>query len=890
MPHTAQRLRDRLAILFGFRRHRTMDARLEQEMAFHIDMATQENMRTGMPADEARRAARVEFGGREQWREAARDEVRSRPLEELVRDTRYAVRSLRRAPSFTAAAIATLALSIGATTSIFSVVNAVLLRGLPYPNADRIVALCEKNLSHPEQPVCGVGSLNPGNFLAWHDRVRSLDASAAFVEQRVALAAAGADPIAAQARFTTAEIFKVLGARPAIGRFFTAEEDRPGGPNVLVLSHAIWRDHFGGDPGVIGRQVRMNENAYTVIGVTAPGFGLYDPVDVWMPIRFGPANRTAPGRYLRAVGLLKPGASFDQADREIKRVALERQREQPEFNTNMTALVRPMRQQLVGDSQRVLWTLLAAVGFLLLIACANVANLLLARAADREREVAVRISLGASPRRIVRQLLTESVLLSLIAAVIGFALAVKGTQALVALVPTGLSTAQAAGGVSVDWRVLAFAALVAVGTGLLFGVAPARHALTADVHESLKEGGRGGSSVSRSSGRLRNALVVAEMSLALVLLTGAGLMVRSFAALQQVDLGFRPQGVLTARLSFPARKYKTDTALVQFMQAAESRIAALPGVQAAGSISYLPLTGLRSVQGFNIEGRPALEPSAAPGGDMRAVTPNYFAAMGIPIKEGRGFLDTDLAGTPDVAVVSQTLARTFWPDSSAIGHYLLYQWDRPERVRIVGVAADVHDDGPQTQPYMEIYRPYSQFVYSSMALVVRGAGDPGHYATPVRNAIRELDRDMPLASVEPMTTLVSRAVGSTRLSTVLFGLFGILGLVLAAIGIYGVMTYTVQQRRHEIGVRVALGARPSDVLRLVVRRGALLSLAGIGVGLAGALIASGLMRKLLFGVPPRDAPTFIAIALILAGVGIVAAYVPGRRATRVDPVSVLRGE
>lgn len=906
MPGIARRLRDRLAMLLGFRRHGAMDSRLQQEMAFHIDMAAEQHVRRGMSAHEARRAALVEFGGWEQWREATRDQVRSRPLEELVRDTRYALRSLGRAPTFTVAAIATLALSIGATTSIFSVVNAVLLRGLPYPNADRIVALCEKNLTKPEQPVCGVGALNPGNFLAWHDRMPSLEASAAFVEQRVSVAGGGADPIAAQARYASSEIFKVLDARPALGRFFTADEDKPGGPGtgpcrgvlchdvahplVMVMSHTFWRQYYGGDSSIVGRHLLINETDVTVIGVTAPGFGLYDRVDIWMPIGFGPASRTAPGRYLRAIGLLKPGVSIDEADRQIKRVALERQREQPEFNKNMTALVRPLRQQLIGDSGRLLWTLLAAVGFLLLIACTNVANLLLARAAGREREVAVRISLGASPRRIVRQLLTESVLLSTIGAAIGLMLAVKGTAALVALVPSGISTVQSLTDVSIDWRVLVFTGLIAIGTGVLFGIAPARHALTADVHETLKEGGRGGSGVSRSSARLRSALVVAEMSLALMLLAGAGLMVRSFAALQQVDLGFRPQGVLTGRLSLPARTYKSDTAIVQFFQAAESRISALPGVKAVGSISYLPLTGLRAVEGFTIEGRPAMDPSEAPGGDMRAVTPGYFGAMGIPIKEGRGLTEADRMGAPDVAVVSQTLAHAFWPDSSAIGHYLLYQWDRPERVRIVGVAGDVHDDGPDKGAYMEIYRPHSQFPYNSMALVVRGAGDPAQYAAPVRKAIRELDGDLPLAAVEPMTSLVARAVGSTRLSTALFGLFGILGLMLAAIGIYGVMTYTVQQRRHEIGIRVALGARPSDVLGLIVRRGAVLSLTGIVVGLAGALIASGLMRKLLFGVPPHDAPTFVVIAVLLAGVGVLAAYVPGVRATRVDPVTVLRGE
>jgi putative ABC transport system permease protein len=491
----------------------------------------------------------------------------------------------------------------------------------------------------------------------------------------------------------------------------------------------------------------------------------------------------------------------------------------------------------------------------------------------------------------VRQLLTESVLLSLIGAAIGLVLATRGTQALVALVPSGIATVQSTADVSIDWRVLGFTGIVAIGTGLLFGVAPARHALGAHVHETLKEGGRGGSGVSRSSARLRSALVVAEMSLALMLLTAAGLMVKSFAATQRVDLGFRPEGLLTGRLSLPSRKYRGDTAVVEFFRQTESRIAALPGVHAAGMISYLPLTGLRSVNGFNVEGRPALEPAAMPGGDMRAVTPSYFTAMGIPIKEGRGFTDADRAGTADVAVVSETLARTFWPDSSAVGHYLLYEWDGAERVRIIGVAGDVHDDGPRTDAYMEIYRPLSQFAYyNSMALVVRTSGDPAAYATPVRDAIRELDRDLPLAAVEPMTALASRAVGTARLSAVLFGMFGVLGLLLAAIGIYGVMSYTVQQRRHEIGVRVALGASSGDVLRLVVGRGASLSLTGIAIGVAGALAASGLMQKLLFGVPPRDLPTFAIIAAVLASVGVLAACLPGLRATRVDPVTVLRGE
>ena len=883
------RFRDVLAKLGGFRRQKAMDHRYAEEMHFHIEMATEANVRRGMPLDEARRAALAEFGGRERWREEVRDEVRSRPLEELVQDLRYAVRSLRHAPAFTAAAVATLALSVGATTSIFSVVNAVLLRGLPYPHADRIVALCEKNIVKPNNAICPVGGVAPSNFLHWQEGAHSFAAMAAFIELRAAVARPGGDPVSAQSRVTTASLFDVLGARAMRGRFFTANEDKPGAPGVVVLSYAFWRQQFGGDSTIVGKHLMVNGSDATVVGITQRDFGLYDPVDVWLPIRFTPDQRTAGGRWVRAVGRMNEGVTVDQADRELKTLEARVAQELPKWNANMTAFAMPLREKLIGNSQRVLWTLLAAVGFLLLIACANVANLLLARAADREREVAVRISLGASPRRLVRQLLTESVVLSGVSALIGLALAVKGTAMLVALVPSGLSI-QTLANVSVDWRLLLFTAGVAVSTGLLFGVAPALHATRADIQETLKEGGRGGSSISHSSARVRNALVVAEMSLALVLLAGAGLMIRSFAALAHVDLGFRADHVLTARLSLPPRKYGTDTAVAQFVRSMDGRIAAVPGVQAAGAINMMPLTGQRSVSAFAVEGRPAPEPGTEPAGDMRSITPGYFRAMGIPIKAGREFTEDDGLGRPQVGIVSETLARTFWPNESAVGHFVLYDWGSPQRVQIVGVAGDIHHDGPDKQAYMEVYRPVAQIPAWGMTMVVRVAGDPASYGQALRAAMREVDRDVPLAEMRPLSALVSQAVGTTRLATALFGLFGALGLLLAAIGIYGVMTYTVQQRRHEIGVRLALGASPKSVLAMVVRRGALLSFAGIIVGLVASLAASGLMRKLLFGVPPHDSVTFAAIAVLLGAVGVVAAYVPGLRATHVDPVTVLRGE
>ena len=876
--------------LFGLGSARELDARFDSESAFHVDMATERNIRHGMSPDDARRAAMLEFaghGGREHWREQARDEVRSRVAEELARDVRYAIRGLRRAPGFTAAAVATLALSVGATSSIFSVVNAALLRQLPYPHSERIVAVCEKNVTQPSPDLCGIGGFSVSNYVIWRDDARSFDAFAAFVERRVAIIAPGADPVSAQARITSASLFSVLGARPFLGRFFTAAEDQPGGPNEIVLSYAFWQQQFGGDAGVVGKRVLVNANDYTIVGVTAPRFGVYDPVDVWLPIRLGPANRATPGRSLRTLALLKAGVTAQQADREMKTLAARRAQDEPRYNTNMTALVMPLREKLVGGSDRVLWTLLGAVGFLLLIACANVANLLLARGASREREMAVRVSLGASPGRLARQLLTESVVLSLLSAVIGLVLAVQGTKALVALVPSDLSY-QMLADVSVDWRLVAFTTVVALVSGMLFGIAPALHAARGDVHESIKEGGRGGTEQSRASGRMRNALVVAEMSLALVLLAGAGLMARSFAALQQVSLGFEPAGALTGRVSLPGRTYQTDTAITAFFDQAEAQIAALPGVRAVGAISYLPLTGQRSVNGFNVEGRPPAKPGEEPGGDMRAVTPGYFRAIGIPLKSGRVFTSADRNGMPDVAVVSETLARTLFPNENPIGHVLVYEWDRMTHAEIVGVVGDVHHDGPAKQAYMEIYRPLAQFSYSSMDLVVRVNGDPAQFVRPVSAAIRRVDPAMPLASAEPLTALASRAVASTRLSAGLFALFGGLGLLLAAIGIYGVMSYAVQQRRHEIGVRIALGASRSNVVAMVVRRGVTLSLLGIAIGGVLAFAGAGLMQRLLFGIQPHDGVTFATIAAVLAGAGVLAAYLPARRAARVDPVSALR--
>ncbi|HYV97354.1 MAG TPA: ABC transporter permease [Gemmatimonadaceae bacterium] len=881
------RIRDAWRLFTGLFRRRLMEERLASERSFHIEMATKRHVNAGKSPEEARRLALLEFGPRERFAEEARDEYRSRWMEEVGQDVRYAFRNLRHSPTFTLTAVLTLVLSIGATTAMFSVVNAVLLRRLPYPQPDRIAVLCELNNENRAQRPCN--SLNPGNVMYWQRTSKAFATIGAMREARVSLVPPNADAVSVLARAANATVFKIMGARAATGRLFDVVDDTGSGANVVVLSHAFWRSQFGGDSAVVGTTVRLNTFSYTVVGVAAPDATIFDPVDIWLPLRFQPQQLNQPGRSLRGIGRLRDGVSMAQADDEMRAMAAQRAELAPNVNTNWTAYALPLHERLVGGTRRALWVLLGAVGFLLLIACANVANLQMVRAASRQREFALRISLGASPGRVVRQLVTESIVLTGVSTVLGLFLAVKGTTALVSLLPAGIS-AQALHGVTANGTVLAFSLLVAVGTGVLFGVAPAWQATRSDMQAGLKDGGRGTAGASRTSARLRSALVVAEISLAVMLLAGAGLMVRSLSALQRVRLGFDPAHSLTASMTIPRAVYRTDTAVVNFFRNAEARVRALPGVEAVGAISYMPLSGERSASGFNVEGRPPAPAGSEPVGDMRAVTPGYFDAMGVTIVAGRGFTEHDDIGSPKVGVISETLAHSLFPGENPVGRFLVYEWNVLERVEIVGVAADVHHEAVDKQPFMEIYRPLTQFVYGSMYLVVRASGDPGAIVAPLRAAIRAVDPNVPLARVNTMNELVAQSLGRTRLSTTLFALFGGLGLVLAAVGIYGVMAHTVQQRRHEVGVRMALGANRGMVRALFVKRGVGLALAGVVIGTAGGLLATRLMTKFLFGVSPGDPRTFALTAGVLGAVALVACYLPARAATNVSPVSALRGE
>ena len=871
----------RVGGVFG---RRQREARLTDEMRFHVDMQTEALVRAGADPADARRRALVAFGGRERWRDAARDEYRSELVDHLAQDVRYGARSLLHARVYAAAAIATLALGIGATTAIFSVVDAVLLRPLPYADPDGLVMLWEHHMS-----VGGAHNVTgPANFLAWRDEARSFSAMASFVGTRVTIAAAGDEPASEQSRYANAALLPMLGVKPVVGRLYTESEDHPAAARVAVIDYGFWQRRFGGRRDVVGRTVQINGNDVTIVGVLPSGFAFFEPAAIWMPMRFDDKDRTAGGRYLRVLARLKPGVTWERADLEMRAIARRRAIEMPELDANWTALASPLRVDLVGGSGTPLLVLLGAVGFLLAIACANVANLMLARAGDRRREMAVRVALGAAPRRIVHQMLTESVMLAVAGAALGVAGAWFGTRVLGRMAPAQLGVA-AVSGISIDGRVLAFAVCVAMATGIAFGIAPALQSARNDPKDALSDGGRSGSG-SRRAGRLRAGLVVVEIALAVVLLAGAGLMVRTLADLRRVPLGFDTQHVLAAEVVLHGRAYNNDTTAVGFFEQAEQRLLSLPGVRAVGAISWLPLSGERSASSFTVVGQPAPPLGEEPVGDFRAITPGYFAAMSIPIEAGRGIESTDRRGGAEVVVVSHTLARTFWPNGSAVGHELKYEWAGWHTARIVGVAGDVHHDGPRTEPYMEMYLPLEQFPYSGMTFVVRTSGEPNAVAAPVRAALRDIDPAQAVADVQPMADLARAAVGDTRLDTVLFATFGVIGLVLAMIGIYGLGAYTVQQRRREFGIRMALGAQRASVLSMAIRRGLELAAVGLVAGVAGALSLTHLMGTLLFGVKPNDPVTFVWVAVVLAAIAALSAWIPARRATRLDPVAALRSD
>ena len=801
----------------------------------------------------------------------------------MINDLRHGVRLLFRSPGFSLVAIAALAIGIGANTAIFSVVHTLLLQRLPYGEPERLAVVWEHNLPRDRQN----NVVSPGNFIHWREMNQVFEEIAAVgLTFNVTLTGYG-EPVEIPFQYVTSEFFPTVGVQPALGRPFTPEEDRPRS-RVAVISDRLWRGRLNSDPSILAKGLTLQGEHYAVVGVMPPGFSFLDKtVDLWLPVGFPAEARTPRGRWLMTVAKLKPGGSFEQAQRDMTRVAGELTRLFPDFNTGWTANVVPLREQLTGDVRPALFVMLGAVAFVLLIACANVANLLLARATSRQRELAVRAALGAGRGRIIRQLLAESLVLAAAGGAAGLALAWWGLQLLRALVADRIPI-QRIEMAGIDGPVLLFTVAASLLSGVFFGLIPAFSAAGPGLNDSLKEGGRTGSGA--RGRRARAAFVVVEIALALVLLVGAGLLVRSFVRLMDVDAGFDTGQTVTMRVSLPQSRYAEPVQRVQFFDRLFEQIDRLPGVQSSGAISFLPLTGPGAATRYWVVGEPLPPSGQEPVADVRVITHAYLESMGIPLVRGRLFDERQPADARDKVVVNEALARRHWPNQDPLGKRIRISWNDNREDEIIGVVGDVRHAALETEPRATTYWPFARNAYGSMTLTVRTAGDPAPVVSAVRGILRGQDPDLALADIKTMDDVVSGSVAQRRVMMVMLGIFAGSALLLAAVGIYGVIAYSVTQRTQEIGIRLALGAQQADVLRMIVGHAAVLALAGILIGAAGAALLTGLMTDLLFGVQPLDPVVFGAVAAILGAVALLAGYIPGRRATRVDPAIALRAE
>jgi predicted permease len=809
-------------------------------------------------------------------------------MQTLWQDLRYGARMLLKNPGFSLIAILTLALGIGANTAIFSLVNRVLLFRLPYQDAGSLVMVWGSN---PQQGA-DIDLVSPADLVDWRAQNAVFDDLAATNDATYNLTGMG-EPESLIGYRLAANFFQVAGVQPALGRAFTQEEDRAGAPGVVILSHRLWQRRFGSDPNAIGRSVTLNGAPYTIIGVMPAGFQHPQSAELWAPLRLNSLSANQANnrglRFLRIVGRLKPGVSVEQAQREMSQVALRLAEQHPDTNTGQGVKIVSLQEQYAGDIKPTLLALLGAVGFTLLIACANVANLLLARAAARQKEIAVRTALGARRGRIVRQLLTESVLLALIGGALGLLLTLWGANLLVALFPNNVANLNipVIEEIPINGRVLGFSMLVSLLTGVIFGLAPAWQASKPDLSRTLKESGAN-MTAGVSGRRMRGLLVVSEMALTVLLLIGAGLMVKSFWRLLQGDLGLNPKNVLTMEVLLPQQKYREAQQRRAFMQDVMRRIENLPGVELAGATNFLPLTGFWGSASFSIEGRPAPRPNEELSADNRVVTERYFRTMGIRLLRGRVFDERDHEGAPPVAIINETLARRYWPNEDPVGARI--NFGQGNKAEIVGVVNDVKSFGLEEQTHPDIYRPYAQAPFPLIAFAVRTGGDPLSLVAAVKNAIYAVDKDQPVFKVITMEKLAAESITLRRVSMLLAGGLSALALILAAIGIYGVMSYTISQQRREIGLRLALGAQASDVLRLVIGQGMKPALFGMIIGLLASFALTRLIKGLLFGVSATDPATFVVISILLTVVALVACWIPARRAMKVDPMVALRFE
>jgi predicted permease len=873
----------RLRSLWGnLRGKESRERDLDDEVRSYAAILEDQKVATGLSAEEARRQALVEVGGIEQVKEQVREVTMGTWIETVWRDVRFAARTLLRSPGFTTAAVLALALGIGATTAIFSVVDAVLLRPLPYAEPDRLAVIFNGTSS----------AVSPANFLDWRRQSSRLGSMGAAESWGPNLA--GGDR-AEQLRGVrvTAGLIPLLGVKPALGRLFTPDEERPGQEHVVVLGYRVWQRRFGGDPSVVGRPVVLDGAPHTVVGVMPHGFE-FPPfwatgAELWAPLPLTD-RATNRGESLRAFARLAPGATLEGARAEMATITARMEEANPGTNRDVT--VRGLNDVVVGDVRLALVVLLGAVGFLLLIACANVAHMLLARASARHKEIAVRAALGASRARVVRHLLTESVVLAGAGGLAGLALAAAAIRGLIGLSPGNLPRLESA---TLDLRVLAVTAAVSLATGILFGLVPALQASRSDLNVALREGERGSTAGGRH--RLRRLLMASELALALVLLVGAGLMIRTFVALQRFDPGFDPRRVVTAVVSLTGSQSAEPGRRAAFYRAATERIRALPGVEGVSTINHLPLAGDVWRFGFHVEGRPIAKPGEGPRATYRVVSPGYFDTMGLRLVAGRDFTDDDGMAAPGVIIINESLAQKIWPGEDPLGRRVtLGDPLEPVWLTVVGVTRDAARGKWAAPSDQEMYLPLLQTrshlegPFTFMTFVARTTGDPSATAPFLRTAIWEVDASVAVSELQTMNEVVAHATASPRFYLLLLASFAAAALALAAVGIYGVMSYSVARRRGEIGIRMALGARPADVLRLVMGEAVGVAAAGAAAGLVAALALTRLMSGLLYGVAATDPATFAAVCGVLGLVALLATYIPARRAVRTDPLTALRTE
>ncbi len=887
----AGRLQRRLRALL---RRKQLERELDDELQHHLEREAEQHVARGLSLDEARAAALKSFGGVTQAKEACRDARGVRVFEELWHDLRYGVRMLRKQPGFTAIAVITLALGIGANTAIFTVVNAVLLKALPFPDSDRLVVINEGTQAQPELAVAYP------DYLDWRAQQTVFEDLAASLVTGGVLTGGG-EPERVFGRRASASFFTTLGVAPHVGRVFNEAEDRLGGARVVVLSHALWQRRYGGDPQLIGRAVNYNGESYTVVGVLPANFDYYGQAnannDLFLPLGQMTGEPYMQKRdshpNLRVVARMKQGVTVERARVEMQAIAARLATQYPATNVGVGVTLRSLLDDYVGDVRLTLWVLLGAVVLVLLIACANVANLLLARAAVRRREIAVRLALGAGRGRVVRQLLTESLLISLVGGACGALLAAWGVSLLTRFSPDDFPRLE---DVRLDWRVLGFTLFVTALTGIVFGLAPALQTARVELQTALKAGGR---NLTGGGQGLRGAFVVIEIALSLTLLVGAGLLLRSFHRLMQVDPGYDPQNVLTLRVRLPDARYRERAQVLGFLQQVLPRIAALPGVERACLTTGVPL-GRSDEDEFVIAGQPEPAKEQMPVALKQWVSADYHKTFGITLLAGRYLSARDTADVSPVVLVDEDLARKYFPQLAAgavVGQRLKFTGEGEQWREIVGVVRHIRHEALDEQPRVQVYGPYEQMnprwlveVGRAMDVGVKSSVEQRALVEAIRREVQALDPELPLSHIRTLNEALALSVAPRRFNLALLGVFAVVALLLCVVGIYGVMSYTVTQRTPEIGIRLALGAQPRDVRRLVLRQGLRLAFIGLAIGLVGAWVLTRLLQSLLYGVSPSDPLTFGCVALLLTSVALLASYIPARRAMKVDPLIALRYE